>query len=220
MTPAGRLVVLAAPSGTGKTTIAQALVTRRPDVGFSISATTRPPRENERDGTDYLFLSGAEFDRRVKAQDFLEWAEYAGHRYGTLRSEVDRIRRAGRHVLLDIEVQGAAQVRRAYPWPDSVAIFLLPPSGSELARRLRARRTETPAALVRRLAWAADEIAQAPSFDWVVINDELDDAVGRVSQAIDAAQRDARPADLQRRVDDLRRELQREIDGEQPRGRA
>jgi guanylate kinase len=212
--------VLAAPSGAGKTTIARALVARRPDVGFSISATTRPPRETERDGTDYQFLSAEEFDRRVKARDFLEWAEYAGHRYGTLRSEVERIRRAGRHVLLDIEVQGAAQVRRAYPWPDSVAIFLLPPSGGELARRLRARRTETPAALVRRLGWAADEIAQAPSFDWVVINDELDDAVGRVSHAIDAEQRDSRPADLQRRVDELRRELQREIDGEQPRGTA
>jgi guanylate kinase len=213
-------VVLAAPSGAGKTTIAQALVARRPDVGFSISATTRPPRASERDGTDYLFLAAAEFDRRVQAGDFLEWAEYAGHRYGTLRSEVDRIRRAGRNVLLDIEVQGAAQVRRAYPWPHSVAIFLLPPSGAELARRLRARGTETPAALVRRLAWAADEIAQAPAFDWVVINDALDDAVGRVSQAIDAEQRDSRPADLQQRVDGLRRELQREIDGELQRGRA
>lgn len=207
MNPAGRLVVLAAPSGAGKTTIAHALVARRPDVGFSVSATTRPPREGERDGVDYLFLARAEFDRRVKAGEFLEWAEYAGNRYGTLRSEVERIRRAGRHVLLDIEVQGAAQVRRAYPWPDSVAIFLLPPSRAELVRRLEGRGTETHLALWRRLEQAKRELTEALAFDFVVVNDDLERAVADVGRAIDSEVPPVREAGLQDRVNALIRDL-------------
>ena len=118
MTP--RVVVLAAPSGGGKTTIANELRRRRPDIfGYSVSATTRKPRAGEQDGAAYHFLTREEFRRRVQAGDFLEWAEYAGELYGTLRAEVERVLASGRHVVLDIEVQGAQQVRRAYPRPAS-----------------------------------------------------------------------------------------------------
>ena len=206
MSPAGRLIVLAAPSGAGKTTIAQALVAEREDVGFSVSATTRPPRAGERDGHDYYFLTRGEFDRRVGAGEFLEWAEYAGNRYGTLRAEVDRIRQAGRHVLLDIEVQGAEQVRRAYPWPDSVAIFLLPPSGPELIRRLRGRGTESNLTLWRRLERARAELSAAPTFDVVIVNEDLARAVVDVSRAIDRTDKPA-AAGVQARVAELLRDL-------------
>lgn len=206
MSRKGRLVVLAAPSGAGKTTIAQALVAEREDVGFSVSATTRPPRAGERDGHDYHFLTRDEFDRRVRAGEFLEWAEYAGNRYGTLRAEVDRIRQAGRHVLLDIEIQGAEQVRRAYPWPDSVAIFLLPPSGPELIRRLRGRGTESNLTMWRRLERARAELSVAPTFDVVVVNEDLARAVVDVSRAIDRTDKPA-AAGVQARVAELLREL-------------
>ena len=206
MSRKGRLVVLAAPSGAGKTTIAQALVAEREDVGFSVSATTRPPRAGERDGHDYHFLARDEFDRRVRAGEFLEWAEYAGNRYGTLRAEVDRIRQAGRHVLLDIEIQGAEQVRRAYPWPDSVAIFLLPPSGPELIRRLRGRGTESNLTMWRRLERARAELSVAPTFDVVVVNEDLARAVVDVSRAIDRTDKPA-AAGVQARVAELLREL-------------
>jgi guanylate kinase len=207
VTPAGRLVVLAAPSGAGKTTIAQTLMTRRPDVDFSISATTRAPRPGERDGVDYHFVAREEFDRRIKAGEFLEWAEYAGNRYGSLRGEVDRIRQAGRHVLLDIEVQGAAQVRRAYPWPHSVAIFLLPPSAGELIRRLEGRGTETPMALWRRLDQARHELTAAGKFDVIVVNDDLEHAVTDVGRAIDSESPPVIAPAMQDRVKALIRDL-------------
>lgn len=207
MTPVGRLVVLAAPSGAGKTTIAQTLMARRPDVGFSISATTRAPRPGERDGIDYHFVTREQFDGRIKAGEFLEWAEYAGNRYGTLRAEVDRIRQAGRHVLLDIEVQGAAQVRKAYPWPDSVAIFLLPPHAAELIRRLEGRGTETPMARWRRLDQARHELTEAGKFDVIVVNDDLEHAVTDVGRAIDSESPPAIAPAMQDRVNALIRDL-------------
>ena len=183
MTP--RVVILAAPSGGGKTTIAHELIGRRRDVGFSVSATTRQPRSNERDGVDYHFLTRAEFERRVAAGEFLEWAEYAGNLYGTLKREVDRVLAAGRHVLLDIEVQGARQVLRTYPKPRSIEIFILPPSGKEWLRRLLDRRTESPETLAPRLRQAVAEIREAPEWTHVVVNDELDAAVAEVSRIID-----------------------------------
>jgi len=123
------VVILSAPSGGGKTTIAQRLLRERPaDLGYSVSATTRPPRPGEQDGQAYHFLSRAEFERRRAAGEFLECAEYAGHLYGTLRSEVERVLNSGRHVVMDIEIEGARQVRAAYPWPRSISVFILPPS--------------------------------------------------------------------------------------------
>jgi guanylate kinase len=181
------VVVLAAPSGGGKTTIARALVAHWPErYGFSVSATTRPPRPGERDGEDYFFLTKDEFRRRQAAGEFLESAEYAGELYGTLKAEVDRVLAAGRSVLLDIEVQGARQVRQRYPPPASRALFILPPSAGELLRRLQGRRTESPGEMRKRLETAIRELRQAEMFDHVIVNDELDTAVATVHQLVEA----------------------------------
>jgi guanylate kinase len=182
----GHLVILSAPSGGGKTTIARRLERTRGDVGFSVSATTRPPRENERDGVDYYFFTRDEFRRRRDAGEFLEWAEYAGHLYGTLRAEINRYLAQDRHVLLDIEVQGAAQVRRARP--EALAIFVVPPSAAALLERLTGRQTEASGEVVRRVAQADRELEAAGEYDVVVVNDELDRAVRAVSRVIDGAQ--------------------------------
>jgi guanylate kinase len=180
------VVVLAAPSGGGKTTIARALETRWPErYGFSVSATTRAPRQGERDGEDYFFLPKDEFRRRQAGGEFLEWAEYAGELYGTLKAEVDRVLAAGQHVLLDIEVQGARQVRKRYPPPASRAVFILPPSAAELLQRLQGRRTERPSEMARRLETAIRELRQAEVFDHVVVNDDLDAAVTTVHQLVE-----------------------------------
>jgi guanylate kinase len=181
------VVVLAAPSGGGKTTIARALVARWPErYGFSVSATTRPPRPGERDGEDYFFLTKDEFRRRQAAGEFLESAEYAGELYGTLKAEVDRVLAAGRSVLLDIEVQGARQVRQRYPPPASRALFILPPSAGELLRRLQGRRTESPGEMRKRLETAIRELRQAEAFDHVIVNDDLDTAVATVHRLVEA----------------------------------
>ena len=191
------VVVLAAPSGGGKMTIARALETRWPKrYGFSVSATTRAPRQGERDGEDYFFLTKDEFRRRQAAGEFLEWAEYAGELYGTLKAEVDRVLAAGRHVLLDIEVQGARQVRKRYPPPASRAVFILPPSAAELLRRLRGRRTESPGEMRQRLETAIRELRQADVFDHVIVNDDLDTAVTTVHQLVEAPET-ARQAEVE-----------------------
>jgi guanylate kinase len=206
------VVVLSAPSGGGKTTIARALLAKRSDLGYSVSATTRPPRPGERDGEAYHFLSDAEFARRRRAGEFLEAARYAGHWYGTFKSEVERILASGRHAVLDIDVQGARQVRAAYPPPASLSIFILPPSVAVLLERLGRRRSESPDDLRRRVRGAMAELREAPQYDYVVVNDDLAEAVGAVSAIIDAsaAGRAAvppRPADFERRLDALVRDL-------------
>jgi len=187
-----RIVVLAAPSGAGKTTIARAVLERAPArFGYSVSATTRTPRPGEQDGVDYHFLSEVAFRERVEAGAFLEWAEYAGACYGTLQAEVARVLDSGRHVLLDIEVQGARQVRARYPRPRSVSLFVIPPSPGVLLERLRRRRTESPRQLGERLAIAVREVGAASDdmsgalFDAVLINDDLEAAVRRVIEAAD-----------------------------------
>ena len=209
MTP--RIVVLSAPSGGGKTTIAKQLLARRPDVGYSVSATTRRPRSDEQDGVAYHFLTRDEFARRRAAGEFVEWAEYAGEWYGTLQSEVDRVVKAGKHVVLDIEVQGAAQVRERYPPPQSLSIFILPPSAAAWKERLLGRGTESPEALGRRLEQAIAEVRQSLSWRHIVINDDLSRAVDEVSQIIDEdGARPHRPR--AERVAQLVDELVREAD--------
>jgi guanylate kinase len=156
-------------------------------MGYSVSATTRAPRRDERDGVAYHFLSRSEFLRRVEAGEFLEWAEYAGELYGTPRASVDRELAAGRHVVLAIEVEGARQVRRAYPAPRSVTIFLLPPDLDTLLERLRRRKTEDGHAMARRLERAVEELREAPRYDHVVENDELTSAVDAIERIIDGA---------------------------------
>jgi guanylate kinase len=199
------LLVLSAPSGAGKTTIAQALLAARDDLGFSVAATARPPRAGERDGQHYHYLGRAEFDRRVAAGEFLEWAEYGGNAYGTLRAEVDRVLAEGRHVLLDIEVQGARQVRERCQ--NVVSVFILPPSARALADRLGGRNTEEPAAVARRLRTAVAELGEAARYDYVVVNADRTQAVAEVAAILDAeVHRPRRQADLEQQLRSLIRE--------------
>ena len=184
MTP--RVVVLAAPSGGGKTTIARELRTRAPETfGYSVSATTRKARPGERDGEAYHFLTRAEFERRREAGEFLESTDYAGELYGTLGREVEQVLGSGKHVVLDVEVTGARQVRKAYPRPASVVLFVIPPSPRVLIERLRKRRTESEAELSRRIDIATREVETARReigdvYDHVLVNDDLDTAVREV----------------------------------------
>lgn len=205
------LLVLSAPSGCGKTTIARRLLAERSGLAYSVSATTRPPRAGELDGVAYHFLTPVEFARRIAAGDFIEWAEYAGHRYGTLRSEVDAILASGRTAVLDIEVQGARQVRKHFG--DAVHVFILPPSGAALAERLRGRLTEGREGYVARLKRAGQEMLAVSEYDFVIVNDRLDDAVAQVSAILDGeGHRVTRQEGLDRQVETLRREVAREAD--------
>jgi len=197
------LLVLSSPSGGGKTTIARALLQARTDVGYSVSATTRPPRHGEKDGHDYHFLTAEEFERRVAAGEFLEHATYGGNRYGTLRSEIDRVLGGGRHAVLDIEVEGARQVMEKMP--KAVRVFVLPPSAKVLVERLRGRDTESPETRRVRLARAAEELLAVTEYDYVVINEHLRDAVSEVGAILDAeSSRVARRRDLAGFVELLR----------------
>lgn len=180
-------VVLSAPSGAGKTTIARRLMAERADVGYSVSATTRPPRPGEVDGVDYHFLSDEEFIARQRGGEFAESAVVHGRWYGTLRREVQRVLDSGRHVIMDIDVQGAAQF--AATFPDSLLLFILPPSVEALVDRLRARNTESDTELAARLRNAHDELRQVGNYHQVIVNDDLGQAVADVSLAIDREDR-------------------------------
>jgi guanylate kinase len=198
--------VLSSPSGGGKSTIARHLLEAREDVTYSVSATTRRMREGEEDGRHYHFIDRAEFERRVAAGAFLEWAEYGGQLYGTLQEEVRKGLASGRHVVLDIEVRGARQVRERVP--DSVQVFVLPPSAAVLVQRLRGRNTERPAAVAERLAIAATELEAAREYQYVVVNDDVVDAVAQVAAILDVeTRRVARLSNLGAVIDDLRRDL-------------
>jgi guanylate kinase len=183
----GLLVVVAGPSGVGKGTVHAELRRRLPDAVLSVSATTRAPRPGEVDGEHYRFVDRPTFEAMVAAGDLLEWAEYAGNLYGTPRAPVAEAVGRGEVVLLDIEVQGAVQVKAADP--DALLVFLLPPSFDVLEQRLRGRGTEDEATIARRLEVALDELAGAGAFDLQVVNDRLADCVDEVLAAIDAARR-------------------------------
>jgi guanylate kinase len=194
-------MVVAAPSGTGKTTVCRRVVAADPLLEFSISHTTRPRRGEERDGVDYHFVAEARFEQLVAEGFFLEWAVYNGFRYGTSWQSIEAPLAQGRDVLLEIEVQGARQVRGRRP--DARLVFLLPPSFETLRQRLSRRGTDSPDQIERRLEVARGELAAIGDFDYAVVNDELDTCVRDVA-AILAAERRGRAAPLRRRFDPAR----------------
>jgi len=198
--------VISSPSGGGKSTIARHLLDAREDVTYSVSATTRPIRPGETNGSSYHFLARPEFERRVADGEFIEWAEYGGHLYGTLRAEVEKGLAQGKHVVLDIEVSGARQVRAKFP--NSVHVFVLPPSAPVLMQRLRGRKTEDAAAVAKRLAIASQELLAAREYEYVVVNDDVVDAVAHVAAILDGeARRVRRLVNLDLVIENLRRDL-------------
>jgi guanylate kinase len=204
-------VVLSSPSGAGKTTIAKALLAARADIGYSVSCTTRKPREGEVEGKDYYFVSRTDFLQKMEEGAFAESAEVHGNLYGTLKTEIERVLRDGRHVMMDVDIQGAAKLRRAFP--SVVTIFILPPSGEVMLDRLAKRKSEDKATIVRRLESALQELQAVEEYEYVVVNDVLDESVRRVSSIIDAevVSRE-RVAGLREQVATLIRRLEREIE--------
>ena len=177
--------VITGPSGVGKGTLIRGLRERLPELELAVSATTRPPRPGEVEGVDYVFLDQAEFERRVRAGEFVEHARYSGNRYGTLRSELERRMAGGRPVVLEIELQGARQVRAAMP--EAVQVFIAPPGESALHTRLVTRGTDSPEAVAARLETARDELAAQSEFGHVVVNDRLEDAIGELEGIVRAS---------------------------------
>ncbi len=172
----GKILVFSAPSGAGKTTIVKHLVSTFPNLSFSISATTRPKRPEETDGKDYYFLSETAFRKKLQQQEFIEYEEvYKGVFYGTLKSEIERIRQEGKHVVLDVDVQGGLHLKEYYG-KSALAVFVQPPSIEALAQRLAQRNTETQSTLNERIAKAEHELSFANQFDVVLLNDSLDKA--------------------------------------------
>jgi guanylate kinase len=178
----GKVFVITGPSGVGKGTLIERLLERVPALELAVSATTRAPRQGERDGEHYHFLSDTEFDRRVLEGDFLEHAEYSGRRYGTLRSELRKRTQEGASVVLEIEVQGARQVATAMP--DAIRIFIAPPSEETLRERLIGRRTDDPEQIEKRLLVAKSELAARDEFPHVVVNDDLERATAQLEQIV------------------------------------
>ena len=171
----GCLFIVSAPSGAGKSTLCQAALKRFPDLVYSISATTRPPRPGEEDGVDYFFISRAEFENRIQQGDWVEWAEVYGHYYGTSAEFLHQQLSAGRRVLLDIDVAGTKQILKRFP--DSVTIFIMPPSLEALRQRLKKRGADDAQTIEKRLVAAEQEMARRDLYRHVIVNDQLDTAV-------------------------------------------
>jgi guanylate kinase len=179
----GHLIVVSAPSGSGKTTIVRAILAKYPSMLFSVSATTRPKRDTETDGKDYFFLTRAEFERRIQAGELVEWEEIYGNLYGTLKSEVDKVLTSGQSMLFDIDVKGGLSIKRHYP-DDSLLIFIRPPSVEVLEARLRNRKTEDEETFRRRMARVTMELGMASQFHHQVVNDDLETAIRDVERLI------------------------------------
>ena len=200
-------VVLSAPSGAGKTTIARALVEASEDVVFSVSATTRPARDHEIDGVDYHFLSETDFHAMIEADEFVEWAEVHGHLYGTSRQALQSALDEGRFLILDVDVEGAMQMRERVP--DVVLVFVLPPSADALVARLSERGTEGEDTVARRIENARGELEQASRFDYIVVNEDLGQAIDDIRCIVSAeGRRTDRAIDLSSGI----RQIQDQID--------
>jgi len=184
MAEKGVLIIVSAPSGCGKSTIVRQLMAQREKLRFSVSATTRPPRAGETDGVEYFFVSRERFEEMISENAFLEHAEYVGNLYGTPIAAVDKMLDAGYDVYLDIDVQGAMQVKAKRP--DTLLVFLMPPSLEELERRLVSRGTDDDTTIANRLKTAEYELSFSNRFDYVVVNDDVDRAVQKISGLIDA----------------------------------
>jgi guanylate kinase len=183
--PLGTLYIVTAPSGAGKTTLVHAVLEREPGLALSVSYTTRPPRPGEVDGRDYRFVGKEEFLRLRDGGELLEWAEVHGNYYGTSRTWIETQLQQDRDVLLEIDWQGARQVRRMFP--HAVSIFILPPSLEALEARLRGRGTDSEATIARRLAAAREEMRHVEEFDYVIINDRLERAIDELTAVVRAA---------------------------------
>ena len=202
------LLVLSAPSGGGKTTIARKLLQVRKDLGYSVSATTRAIRNGEKQGVDYHFLTRPEFERQRDQHQFLEWAEYGGQLYGTLKREIERIFAQGHHAVLDIDIEGARQIRQNLS--NSLQVFVLPPSAEVLMERLKGRNTENRDLLRKRLRRASEELAAVAEYDYAVVNEDLDTAVAQVSAILDGKADDrlvSRQRNLPSQIEQLRRDV-------------
>lgn len=180
--PTGKLIILTGPSGVGKGTLMRSLLQRHPELHYSVSVTTRSPRPGETNGKDYYFVSRGEFEELVAAGELLEWAEFAGNYYGTPREAVINQIRSGKRVVLEIELKGARQIRASYP--SALSIFILPPSMSELEKRIRGRAQDSDEAIARRLGRAQEEITAADEFDIQIVNDDFEGALNSIEAAI------------------------------------
>jgi guanylate kinase len=181
----GSVVVISAPSGAGKSTLIRHLLGAFPDLRFSVSYTTRTPREGEEHGRDYFFVSRKVFEGMIARHEFVEWADVYGHLYGTARKQLRAAQEAGRDILLDIDVQGHRQVRERLP--EAISVFILPPSFRELSRRLRDRHSDAPDSIKRRLATAREEISHWTEYDYLVVNDSLANAIQVLRGIVQAA---------------------------------
>lgn len=180
----GKLIIFSAPSGAGKTTIVKHILNKYNNIEFSISATSREKREGEKHGKDYYYLSPSEFKQKIKTNDFLEWEEvYKDHYYGTLISEIERIRKNGNHVIFDVDVRGGLNIKKHYK-KEALLIFVMPPNLQELERRLRLRKTETEHSIKERIAKANVEISFKDLFDIVIVNDDLNKTLNNSAKAV------------------------------------
>lgn len=183
MSSKGILFIVAAPSGTGKTTIVKRILREFPEIVFSVSATTRKKRENETDGSDYFFISEAEFEAKIKNDEFAEWEKFYDYYYGTLKSYLDDNLSGGRSVLLEIDVKGALKIKEIYP--DAVLVYILPPSFQELVNRLKKRQTEDEIDLKKRIERAEMELRLKDNFDYFIHNVEIEQAVSDIKSLIE-----------------------------------